>query len=141
MLKGIKPILAHPERNRDIIDEPEILHRLIEKGCLVQVTSGSLTGQFGGKIKTLTSQMIMSNWVDFIASDAHDAIRRPVALKEAYQVAVGLIGESAATKLMLETPQRVIAGEPIIKGEVQSLLLKSQDRQGFWTGFKKLFSR
>jgi protein-tyrosine phosphatase len=44
---GFTPMLAHPERNDAIAERPERLRPLVEAGCFVQVTSGSLTGGLG----------------------------------------------------------------------------------------------
>ncbi len=43
-IKGIIPIIAHPERNWRILDNPNLLHPLISLGALGQITSGSITG-------------------------------------------------------------------------------------------------
>lgn len=144
MLKGIKPILAHPERNKEIIEEPTILYNLIDKGCLVQITSGSLIGGFGTKIQKLSSEFLKLGWVDFIASDAHHPQKRPLVLREAFNIAASIVNENEARKLVIENPQRVINGHPILKGEVAPFLLerrikKKKRKTGFWDRFKDLF--
>src|SRR4029077_1340873 len=40
---GIHPILAHPERQPELLHEPGWIEQLIQAGCLVQVSSGSVT--------------------------------------------------------------------------------------------------
>ena len=40
--RGLVPILAHPERNADLLRRPERLRALVERGMLVQVTAASL---------------------------------------------------------------------------------------------------
>ena len=44
---GLVGILSHPERNLGILNQPGVLRPLVERGCLLQVTAGSLTGAFG----------------------------------------------------------------------------------------------
>ena len=39
---GITPIIAHPERNHELARRPDLLKRLVERGCLTQISSGSL---------------------------------------------------------------------------------------------------
>ena len=46
-LRGITPILAHPERNRYLVEHPPALRDLVERGIEVQVNAGSLAGIFG----------------------------------------------------------------------------------------------
>ena len=43
------PILAHPERYSYVQKEPELIHDLIEKGCLMQANYGSIIGEYGVK--------------------------------------------------------------------------------------------
>lgn len=144
MLKGFKPIIAHPERNKEIIEHPRILHSLIEKGCLVQVTAGSLTGRFGSRVQEITREFVRLGWVDFIASDAHDPIRRPIQMKEAWGVARELIGEEQANELVLGNPQRVLNGEAIPKGEIlpyPTTRKKASRKGGLWSNLRAFFKR
>ena len=46
------PIIVHPERNAELIERPDKLYNLVNKGVLTQVTAGSLLGKFGKKIKS-----------------------------------------------------------------------------------------
>lgn len=83
-LKGLKPILAHPERNWEIMNRPNMLKEMIERGILVQVNSGSLAGIHGRKVKRFARQLLTEGLVHFIASDAHSAdIRNPDLRKTA----------------------------------------------------------
>jgi len=83
-VKGWMPIIAHPERNAEIIENPERLYQLVKRGALAQLTASSVTGHFGKKIKTFSFQLIEANLVHFIASDAHNVKNRPFRLREAY---------------------------------------------------------
>ncbi|SHK76024.1 tyrosine-protein phosphatase [Desulforamulus aeronauticus] len=144
MLQGIKPVIAHPERNKEIIESPKKLQLLIEKGCLVQVTSGSLTGFFGSSIQQLTEEFIRLGWVDFIASDAHDLRKRPIMLEKARLAAAGLIGEEGAWGLVSGNPERVINGEVIRKKEIlpyqfRGIKGKTKKKKSFWLGLSALF--
>ncbi|MEW6698379.1 MAG: tyrosine-protein phosphatase [Bacillota bacterium] len=145
MLKGIKPIIAHPERNREIIENPNLLYGFMEKGCLIQVTAGSLTGKFGSRVQQRTRDFVQLGWVDFIASDAHDPLRRPFMLKEAWAAAKDIIGEERANVLVLGNPQKVLMGEAIGKSEVppyHSIKGKvSRKKRSFWSGLASIFKR
>ena len=46
-VKGMIPIIVHPERNAELIERPDKLYKLVSKGALTQVTAGSLLGKFG----------------------------------------------------------------------------------------------
>jgi protein-tyrosine phosphatase len=83
-LKGLIPVIVHPERNREIHERPELLHKLVEKGSLAQLTAGSICGRFGKKIKSFSEQLVEANLVHFIASDAHNITSRAFHLGQAY---------------------------------------------------------
>jgi protein-tyrosine phosphatase len=83
---GLTPIIAHPERNQEIVEDPDKLYKLVGQGALSQVTSHSLTGQFGRKIQKVSVELCRSNLAHVIASDSHNVTQRPFALGEAYQV-------------------------------------------------------
>ncbi|TWI59869.1 tyrosine-protein phosphatase [Halalkalibacter nanhaiisediminis] len=84
-LAGVKPIIAHPERNREIAANTNKLYELVEQGALAQLTASSLTGRFGKNIKKLSEQLIDHQLVHFLASDTHNTTSRPNDLQAAYQ--------------------------------------------------------
>ncbi|WP_050183314.1 tyrosine-protein phosphatase [Domibacillus robiginosus] len=83
-LKGITPIIVHPERNAAIAENPDRLFKLIQNGALSQVTAASVNGLFGKKAKALSLQLIEANLTHFIATDAHNTTTRRFGLAEAY---------------------------------------------------------
>ncbi|MDQ6595013.1 tyrosine-protein phosphatase [Bacillus salipaludis] len=85
-MSGLIPVIVHPERNQEIIEQPEILYQLVKKGALSQVTASSITGDFGKKIKTFSLQLIEANLTHFIASDAHNTNTRTFKMREAFDI-------------------------------------------------------
>ncbi|KAA6450888.1 tyrosine-protein phosphatase [Bacillus swezeyi] len=75
-LNGYIPIIAHPERNIEIMENPGILYRLVKNGACVQLTCSSLAGRFGRSVKSAARRFIEANLVHFIASDAHNLTTR-----------------------------------------------------------------
>ncbi|WHZ06190.1 tyrosine protein phosphatase [Neobacillus sp. YX16] len=82
-MKGLVPVIVHPERNQEIIERPDVIYKLVEKGALTQVTASSVCGDFGKKIKNFSFQMIEANLTHFIASDAHNITSRTCKMREA----------------------------------------------------------
>ena len=70
-IRGIKPIIAHPERYLKFIKKPELINELIEEGYLFQLNCGSLKGDFGKKVQKLAEKYIENKIYNFIGSDAH----------------------------------------------------------------------
>ncbi|MFJ7752609.1 tyrosine-protein phosphatase [Peribacillus muralis] len=84
-MKRITPIIAHPERNSEIIRNPHLLEDLIWKGAYSQITAGSITGKFGWRTKRFSKYLIHSGLTHFIASDAHNVGNRGFQIREAYK--------------------------------------------------------
>ena len=51
--QGLVGILSHPERNRGIINDPDVMWDVIEAGGLLQITAASLTGAFGSSCQEI----------------------------------------------------------------------------------------
>lgn len=83
--EGITPIIVHPERNRAVLKDPNVLLPFIEKGALAQLTAASYTGGFGKSIQKVSKQLVEANLVHFIASDAHNISSRSFHMKEAFR--------------------------------------------------------
>jgi len=81
--EGLLPIIVHPERNQELIENPDMLYKFVKNGALTQVTAGSVCGYFGKKIKKFSHQLIEANLTHFIASDAHNVSSRSFKMAEA----------------------------------------------------------
>ena len=112
-LKGFIPIIAHPERNVEIRDNPNLLYDLVKKGALSQVTAASIAGLFGDTLQKLSLKLIKSNLVHFIASDAHNTKKRGLALREAYQWIDKHLDESY-TDFFVDNAVALIEHKPIV---------------------------
>jgi protein-tyrosine phosphatase len=107
---GHRVLLAHPERSPAFQSEPELLRRLVADGALAQVTGASLIGKFGNTAKRYAKWALDESLVHVVASDAHDAVRRPPVLREAIQDA-GYGG--TADWLTQDVPDAILRGAPL----------------------------
>ncbi len=107
-LRGYIPILAHPERCMPIIRDNGILVELIDRGALVQVNAGSLTGLFGRKVRKTALRMIRRGMVHFVASDAHSNNGRTPELSKAAGLVRRKFGKAAAERLFYENGMTVL---------------------------------
>lgn len=85
LLKGITPIIVHPERNKELIANHKLLFELVQEGALTQLTSGSIIGNFGKSIQSFSKKIIEHNLAHFIATDAHNIGSRGFTLQQAYE--------------------------------------------------------
>lgn len=93
---NVIPVIAHPERNQDFINNPDKLYDFILNGAFAQLTAGSYLGLFGKKIQKVSREFIKCNLVHFIASDAHNVSKRTFNMTEAYEKLNHEFGESVA---------------------------------------------
>ena len=110
---GMTGILSHPERNMGLMREPEHLEPLVERGCLMQVTAGSLMGTFGRTSQEMSEWMLAEGLVHFLATDAHGSRARRPLLERAFQRVAGLIDEATAVAVCCEHPAAVAEGRSV----------------------------
>lgn len=79
---GTIPVIVHPERNKEIQGDLNILYDFIEQGALAQLTATSYVGGFGKEVEEASKKMIEHNLIHVIASDAHSLNGRDFVLRE-----------------------------------------------------------
>ncbi len=117
---GLVPIVAHPERNPIFQRDPERLGAWVDMGCLTQLTSLSLTGDFGRTTATVASRMLEKGLIHVVASDAHDPKFRHARLDQAFAIMEARYGSDMAEILFEETPRGVVEGHPLPGGRQTS---------------------
>lgn len=120
---GFVPIITHPERLGWVSSHYELFDRVNSIGCLVQITAGSLTGQFGRRAKALAYRMLDEGRVDIIASDAHNHGSRPPGLSGARRIVAERFGDGLADEIFIRVPTSVLQNLP-----VAPRLLASRDK-------------
>lgn len=128
--RGMTGVLSHPERNHGILRAPELLGPLVEAGCLMQVTAGSLMGTFGPQSQQLAEWMLSQGLVHFIATDAHGLKSRRPLISRAFERVKALVNQETALDLCARNPALVARGETVSAGQ-QSLPRR---------GWKRFFS-
>lgn len=111
-LLEITPVLAHPERNTIMQQEPERLSTWVEGGGLVQITVASLLGESGIPARKTAELFLSSGWVHILASDSHGAGMRP-GLKDGYRRIKRLYGPELAQKLTHTNPASLLDGRTV----------------------------
>ena len=82
-LKGIVPIIAHPERYIPFIKNPILINDFIKEGYLFQLNTGSVIGDFGKDVKRLALNYLENNVYSVVGSDAHSNVNRNTDISEA----------------------------------------------------------
>lgn len=106
---GYRPILAHAERclclhgNWKRIEQLRMMDVLIQINARSVLRSGRLTGP------VFVRRLLKRNAVDFVASDAHDPVSRPVCLADAYAFLQKHYGPEQADRLTWRNQQCLIS--------------------------------
>jgi protein-tyrosine phosphatase len=110
---GVRLILAHPEREEELLHDAGRIEELIEGGCLVQVSSGSITHPGSGRDARALRGWARRGIIHLLGSDGHGASRRPPRLAEAYRQLVRWVGPSAADRIASTHGMAVLQGLPL----------------------------
>lgn len=113
-LKGITPILAHPERYIYLQKNMETLINWHQQGCLMQMNAGSIIGHFGDEVADFSKRLLEARFFELVASDAHNPESRNFkVLQKAYEIANSTLPVEECDLLFSHNPRKAIAGEPI----------------------------
>lgn len=108
--RGHRVLIAHPERSPLVQRDPEALRELVRAGAATQVTAGSFAGHFGRTVREYAEGLLEAGLVHSVASDAHDAVRRPPGIAEPL-AAAGL--DDLASLLGHDVPAAILAGDAL----------------------------
>ena len=107
---GIVPVIAHPERNPHVQDEPTLLDDVVAAGGVVQVTAASFNGSLGRGTTRCVRRLLELELVHLIASDAH----APGVPESGMADAVETIGGGELGAWLSEgVPAALLAGEEL----------------------------
>jgi len=110
---GIKLIVTHPERNPILQRTPDSILRLVDEGCLIQVTASAFTGFWGDAIQRVAEWLLKKHAIHVVASDAHDVKKRPPILSAARRRIAELSNEATAQMLVHDNPAAIITGSDL----------------------------
>jgi protein-tyrosine phosphatase len=105
--RGHRLVLAHPERSRGFQRDPETLADLVAEGMVTCITAGALSGRFGTTARVFAEALLRDGLAHVVASDAHDAVRRPPHLRSELES----VGYGRESPLLARTaPAAILAG-------------------------------
>jgi protein-tyrosine phosphatase len=109
----LRPILAHPEQQAELLHEPGLIEELIAAGCLVQVSSSSVT-----KPPSRVAERALKSWfrrgvVHLLGSDGHSPRRRPPRLAAAHRQIADWACPAVADRICSTNGLAVLHGLPL----------------------------
>ena len=105
--RNIQPMIAHPERNKDVMRDLDKIIPFVELGCLFQITAMSVAGRFGESAEQRSIELLEMGVVTIIASDAHNAKYRPPDMEPGRAAAASIVGEEESWALVRDRPMMI----------------------------------
>jgi len=111
--RGIRPIVSHPERHRYLRHSPDSIRSWLSHGAILQITGGSLTGDFGPRAFEMAWNLIRDGSAAVVATDAHDTEVRCPCLSAAIDAISTHVNPNVARRLCITNPLRILEGRQV----------------------------
>ena len=105
--REISPVIAHAERNPMILNRLNMAAEFINQGAMIQITAGSLCGDFGKFALKAARAFVEMDHIFCIGSDIHPG--RKYRMADAHKILNKLIGSRKTAKLFQENPKRILS--------------------------------
>ncbi|MCB9667768.1 MAG: protein tyrosine phosphatase [Myxococcales bacterium] len=109
LVRGIRPVMAHPERYQFLFDDDTWVREVQARGVLLQLDLMSLAGTYGKRPKHLAERWLGADLYSIACTDCH-------RLEQIDDVAKGIkelfrrLGAAKAAQLLKDGPQKVLDG-------------------------------
>ncbi len=117
--RGVRIILAHPERQPELLHEPGAIEALIREGCLVQVSAASVTDPATPADGRALRSWVRRGCVHLIGSDGHSPRKRRPLMGDACRQIAAWAGAGAADRICSTNGAAVLSGLPLQVPEPQ----------------------
>lgn len=111
--KGLKPIIAHPERYVPLFKRTDPVDPLLDQEVGLQLDLMSLVGKYGRSARKAAERMLEEGAYTIAATDTH-RVEDLARVAEALGLLHKLVGEEEASLLLCENPRRLLSGEPTL---------------------------
>jgi protein-tyrosine phosphatase len=112
-LKGVTPLLAHPERCLEF-ERPERAVEAVRAGACLQLDVGALTGRYGPKAKKLARALLDQGLYAIAATDLHSPFGAREWVGAALEELRRRVGAQGFQAMMKDNPLKILAGEPLV---------------------------
>jgi len=134
LLEGFIPVIAHPERNAKIIEDPNILYEFIKKGALSQMNLPSLGGRYGEKVRDTAAILLKNHMVHMVGTDAHSNRGRSPRIKKSLEILRSMVSKEEFYDLIKGNARQLLMDEDI---QVRQPIMYEKPR-GWMSVFKRI---
>ncbi len=110
---GVRTILAHPEREPELLHGDGLIEAFIAAGSLVQVSSASITDPKSRADRTALRGWFRRGLVHLLGSDGHSPRRRPPRLAAAHREVCRWVGPLNADRIAGGNGMAILSGQCI----------------------------
>lgn len=107
---GVRVIVAHAERTPEMLHRAGVIEELIHLGCLVQVSSGSVTSPGMARDQKALKEWFKRGVVHLLGSDGHSPRRRAPQLAAAATMIRRWVGAARADEICRDNGLAVLRG-------------------------------
>jgi protein-tyrosine phosphatase len=111
--RGVRIILAHPERQPELLHENGAIEALIQADCLVQVSSASVTDPKSAADRKALKSWFRRGCVHVMGSDGHSPRKRQPLMAAAYREICDWIGGAAADRVCGSNGATILRGQAL----------------------------
>ena len=113
-IKGIIPIIAHPERYEYVKKDINIVDEWINEGALLQANYGSIVGVYGNKAKRTVKKLLKKNKISLLATDIHFPNSKIYKnIEKSKNNIKRIIREEKLIELSITNPKKIIENKEI----------------------------
>jgi protein-tyrosine phosphatase len=107
--RGIRPVIAHPERYDPVWDDISVLDGLLDGGAVLLLDVASLAGKYGRASRKAAEELLTAGYYQAACSDAH-GVKDVRDVKEGIRMLFDQIGPEEATFLLVDGPREILSG-------------------------------
>jgi protein-tyrosine phosphatase len=111
--RGVRPVLAHPERQPEMLLGAGVIEELVGRGCLIQVSADSLAPAQSPEFTAAVRDWIRRDLVHLVGSDGHSVHGRRPGIRAAFDAICRWAGPAAAERLCSLNGLCVLEGLPL----------------------------
>lgn len=108
-MRGVTPIIAHPERYIDVQKDIARIENALGNGAVLQITAGTLLGHNDKAMQKCCFALLDAGFAHLVSSDAHNVSHAWPG--EAIEVVQKRVGTSRARQIFEANPRAVLEGK------------------------------
>jgi len=108
-IAGLRPLIAHPERYRELEQRSDALETLTDAGAFTLLDLMALVGKYGERSRRVAERLLEEGLYDAACSDTHRPDDVDLVAKGIHRLAE-LVGEEECESMLGETPRAILDG-------------------------------